>query len=218
MSFDFGTVSKQQREIRESPLLWIPTVDSSLSVQVDGEGTIADASMVLYENGTDVSGTKLTSSISISGRVITTKIFTDLVGGNNYKYYIYFQDDGLRSVVEGTIVCVKLGVKPSNYPGLIDRYRVSESPVLVYPNQDYNATIQVDGQGEIDNVTISAYRKTTLVTSTVLSGTTTVTNRNIGLQTISNLTPGEYIIYVFFTDDGKETVRYLEVLCPKLGY
>lgn len=216
MTFDFGTVSKQNQEIRESPLLWLPGVDSSLSVQVDGEGTITDASMVLYENGRDVTSTLLTGSISISGRVITTKTFQNLVGGNNYKYYIYFSDDGLRSVLEGTIVCVKLGVKPSMYPGLIDRFRVSESPILIYPNQDYNATIQIDGQGEIDNVTMTAYRKTSI--ADVLTGTVTVTNRNIGLKTIENLTPGEYIVYVYFTDDGKETVRYLEILCPKLGY
>lgn len=216
MTFDFGTVSKQNQEIRESPLLWLPGVDSSLSVQVDGEGTVTDASMVLYENGRDVTSTLLTGSISISGRVITTKTFQNLVGGNNYKYYIYFSDDGLRSVLEGTIVCVKLGVKPSTYPGLIDRFRVSESPILIYPNQDYNATIQIDGQGEIDNVTMTAYRKTSI--ADVLTGTVTVTNRNIGLKTIENLTPGEYIVYVYFTDDGKETVRYLEILCPKLGY
>lgn len=214
--FDFGTVSKQHQEVRESPLLWIPGVDSSISVQIDGEGEVTNASMVLYENGRDVSSSLLTGSISISGRVITTKVFQNLVGGNTYKYYLYFSDDGLRSVVEGTIVCVKLGVKPSTYPGLIDRLKVSESPILVYPNQDYNATIQIDGQGEIDNVTMAAYRKTSV--ANVLSGTVTVTNRNIGLQTIENLTPGEYIVYVYFTDDGKETVRYLEILCPKLGY
>lgn len=217
-NFDFGYVSRNQTEVNESPLLWLPGVDANFQVLVKGTGTLASVTMALYENGTDVSSTKLTGSTSVSGRVITTKTLTSLVGGSSYKWYLYFTDAGLAQVREGSIIVPKLGVNPSTYPGVLNTLRVDESPITLYPGQSITPSLIVDGQGAIASVTMSAYKGTGDVSSTVLSGSITPpTTRTITLKTISGLTTGIYIIYIFFTDAGQSTARYFEILVPKLG-
>ena len=219
MSFDYGSISKQSLEIRESPLLWMQGVNDSISVQVDGSGDITNVSMVLYENGNDVSSTKLTDAVAVSGRMITTKTLTGLVGGNHYKYYLYFTDSDIETVREGTIVVPKLGVNPNRYsPSAINRIRVNESPITIYPGESKQLIVNVEGQGAIDETTMYVYKGTADVSANVLSGSMTNTVRNITLKTIENLAGGnEYLVYIFFTDGGKSTCRYMEVVCPKLG-
>lgn len=216
-SFDFGYVAQNRTEVNESPLLWLPGVDAAFQVFVKGTATLASATMSLYENGTDVSSTKLTGSTSISGRVITTKTLTSLVGGSFYKWYLSFTDDGIAQVREGTIIVPKLGVNPSTYPGALNPWRVEESPLLLYPGQSITPNMIIDGQGTLASVTMSAYKGTGEVTSTVLSGSASVTGRTITLKTIGSLTAGSYLVYVFFTDAGLSTGRYFEILVPKLG-
>jgi len=221
--FQFGMVAQNLTEIRESPIIWLPGVDDSLSVQIDGTGTLASATMTLYENGRDISANnsplpRLTGSTSISGRVIKTKTFTSLVGGNVYKFYISFTDGDVATVREGTIICVKLGVNPSKYPSAINKLRIAESPILIYPGQSLNATMVIDGDGVIASPTMSIYKGTSDFSSTALSGSASVSLRTITLKTIGSLAGGfTYLFYVFFTDNGKPTVRYGEILTPKLG-
>lgn len=220
-NFDFGLVATNQTEVNESPLLWLPGVDAAFQVLVKGTGTLASVTMELYENGTDVSnnvtGARLTGSTSISGRVITGKILTSLAGGSFYKWYLRFTDGGLSQVREGSIIVPKLGVSPSNYPGAINTLRVDESPITLYPGQSITPQLIIDGQGPIASVTMSAYKGTSDLSTTVLSGSASVSGRTITLKTIASLTTGIYIVYVFFTDAGQSTVRYFEILVPKLG-
>ena len=216
--FDFGLVARNQTEVNESPLLWLPGVDANFQVLVEGTGILASATMELYENGTDVSSTKLTGSASVSGRVITSKTLTSLVGGSFYKWYLRFTDDGISQVREGSIIVPKLGVNPSNYPGALNTLRVDESPMTLYPGQSITPQLIIDGQGALTSVTMLAYKGTSDVSATVLSGSITPpTTRTITLKTISSLTTGIYIIYIFFTDAGQSTARYFEILVPKLG-
>lgn len=218
--FDFGTVGQINTEARESPLLWLPGVDSSINLQIDGSGTLSSPTMALYENGVDVSSEKLSGLMSVSGRTITTKTLTSLVGGNYYKLYAYFQDAGVAQVREVTIMCIKLGTRPSSYPSLTDRLRVDESPVSIYPGQSITPSLVIDGQGTIDTPTMSIYKVNTGtdLSSSLLSGSMSVTGRTITLKTIASLAGGnEYLCYVFFNDGGKATARYFEILCPKLG-
>lgn len=222
MTLDFGTVSKNNNEVRESPLIWLQGVDTNFSLQVDGTGTLANATMVLYENNSDVSSTKLTGSLSIpsGGRTIVSKTLQNLVGGSYYRWYIYFTDSGIANVREGSIIVPKLGVSPSRtYPSAIDRFKIAESPVLMYPSQSLSAVLVIDGEGEIGNSpTMVIYKKTSDDSSNVLSDDLTVTGRLIALKTIGNLSGGfEYIVYVYFTDNGKNTARYFEIICQKLG-
>jgi len=218
---DFGTISTNITECRESPLLWIPGVDDYLQISIAGSGTLASPTMSLYENGLDVSGTKLTGSMSIptGSRTIKTKVLASLIGGSNYKAYISFTDDGIASVRELTIVCPKLGVNPSRYPMAHNNLRVAESPILVYPGQSVPFQIVIDGQGTIGaSPTMSIYKGTTDDSANVLTGLMGVSGRAITLKTIGGLSGGsDYLGYVFFTDGGKNTARYFEIIVPKLG-
>lgn len=223
--FNFGTVATNDTEVAESPLLWLPGVDGKLSIFIAGTGTLASPTMTLYENGVDVSSTKLSGSLSIEtgGRVIITKTFTNLVGGSVYKYYIYFTDGGFATVREGTLAVPKLGVKPSWYaPNAVDRLKVLQSPLIVYPSQSLQAQLTVDGEGVIEASspapTMYIYKGTTDDSSNSLSGSLSVSDRTITLKSIGSLSGGsEYIWYCYFTDNGKATVRYGEIICPKLG-
>jgi hypothetical protein len=219
--FDFGTISTNITECRESPLLWLPGVDSYLQVAVDGTGTLASPTMSLWENGVDVSATKLTGSMSIptGSRTIKTKVFSSLVGGSNYKAYISFTDDGIAQVRELTLIVPKLGVNPSRYPMAQNNLRVAESPVMIYPGQSVTFQITVSGQGGLGaSPTMAIYKGTSDQSATLLTGAMAVSGRAITLKTISGLTGGnEYIVYVYFVDAGKNTVRYFEILTPKLG-
>lgn len=216
---NFGTIAKNKTEARESPVLWFPGVDDYFQYQVDGTGSITPTAMYLYENGTDVSGTKLTGSLSATGRVIKTKTISSLVGGNNYKVYLYFTDTGVATVHEMAIFCPKMGVNPSNYPLAYQKWKVKDSPLLMYPGQTLYASLSVEGQGAISSVTQYIYKGVNDDSANSLSSDTiVVTGRNITLKAIQNLTGGmNYLMYVYFTDEGRRTCRYLEIICPKLG-
>lgn len=217
-NFDYGTVSTTNTSVNENPILWIPSVDAPLSLQISGTGTLASPTMELYENNTkDVSSTRLTGSMSVSGRVIVCKSFSGLVGGNTYKYYVRFTDDGASKVREGLIIVPKLGVNPSKYPSALNWFRANTSPITIYPSQTVSETLSVDGEGTLASVTMYLYRGTTDVSATYLSGSASVSGRTITLKQIAGLTAGDYIMYVYFTDGGVATARYVEIICPKLG-
>jgi hypothetical protein len=216
---DFGTVSKNKTEARESPILWLPGVDDYFHYQVDGTGSIVATAMYLYENGTDVSATKLSDALSQSGRVIKTKKISGLVGGSSYKVYLQFTDNGIDNVHEVTIYCPRLGVNPSNYPLAKNQWRIKESPILIYPLQSYPITLQIDGNGTLASATMVVYKGMVDDSANVLaSDTIVITGRSITLKRIENLSGGNnYLLYVFFTDNGRESARYAEIICPKLG-
>lgn len=216
---DYGTVSTQNTSVNQSPYIWLPGVDAPLSLQISEGGTLASPTMELYENGiNDVSSTKLTGSMSVSGDTIVCKSFSGLVGGSTYKYYIRYTDDGMAQVREGLIICPKLGVNPSVYPSAVNKWRAINSPITIYPSQSVTDFLSVDGEGVLASVTMSLYKGTTDVSAIYLSGSIpTPTTREITLKTISGLTSGDYIAYVYFTDGGVATARYFEIICPKLG-
>lgn len=216
---DFGAIARNRTEARESPVLWFPGVDDYFQYQVDGSGTIMPTAMYLYENGVDVSATKLSGSLSVSGRVIKSKTISSLVGGNTYKAYLYFTDGGLEVVHEVTIYCPKLGVNPSHYPAVQDKWKIKESPILIYPGQAFQSTLSIEGEGTISGVTQYVYKGTVDDSANVLaSDDIVVSDRNISLKTVQNLSGGQtYLMYVFFSDNGRNTCRYAEIICPKLG-
>ena len=218
MSRDFGLIAKNITEVRESPLLWFPGVDGYFYVQVDRSDALASPTMALYENGIDVSATKLSGSMSITGRVIKTKVLGSLVGGSVYIAYIYFTDGGIGTTREITIIVPRLGENPSKYQFAADPYRIAESPILIYPGQTSSAVLSVSGEGTLASPTMYVYKGLTDDSATVLSGSASVSGRGITLKTIANLAGGsDYMGYVYFTDGGKSTIRYFEILCPKLG-
>ena len=99
------------------------------------------------------------------------------------------------------------------------RRGVAESPILIYPGQSVAFQVVIDGQGTIGaSPTMLMYKGLNDDSANVLSGALGVSERAITSKTITGLSGGsDYIFYVYFTDGGKSTVRYGEVICPKLG-
>ena len=219
MMLDFGTVAQNRVEVKEGSILMFPGVDDFYTLQVDGTGTLANQSMVLYQNNADVSGTYLSGAMPTPvGRTMKTKTFTGLVGGSTYTAYIYYTDDDSAKVTVIQIVVPKLGVNPSRYQQTnYYKYRMMEGPVMILPGQSWNRVFNIAGYGAITGTPTMSLYKGTSDDSANLSGTITVAGRNISSKTISGLTGGaDYICYVNFVDKGKNTLRYFEILCPKL--
>jgi hypothetical protein len=216
---DFGSVSQNRVEVLEGTVVMLEGVDHPWFVQVKGTGTLASATMILYEGGADVSGSKLSGSMVISGRVIKSKVLTGLIGGSEYQAVILFTDDGVASARVINIQCLKLGVNPSIYQHSdYWKHRVLESPVMVLPSQSFNSAVSVEGSGAIGATpTMYAYKGTS-IDNDVLSGSASATGRTISMKTISSLSGGVlYLIYLIFTDGGRNSWRYFEVLAPKEG-
>jgi hypothetical protein len=91
----FSMVATNNRELLESPLVYGPSDQPVWSITIPGTGTLASPTMKLFKGTTDVSSADLTGSMSISGRVVTTKTMYNLVGGSDYAAYIYFTDGGV---------------------------------------------------------------------------------------------------------------------------
>lgn len=217
---DFGTIAQNRMEVREGTILMFPGVNDFRTLLVEGTGTLASPTMTLYLKSTDVSATYLSGSMSVVGRTIKTKTFTGLVGGSDYTAYIYFTDDGAATARIINIAVPKLGVNPARYQHAdFKKYRVTESPIMILPGQSITPVLSIAGYGTISGTpTMSVYKKTNDDSANVLSGSVSVTGREITLKTISGLAGGsEYIAYVFFTDNGKSTARYFDIICPKLG-
>lgn len=215
MSKDFGTIAKNITECRESPRIWLPGIDDYLQIQVDGTDAISNPTMSLYENGVDVSATKLTGAMSVVGRVIKTKTLTGLVGGSTYMLHV-FAEGG--AAIEATVICTRLGENPSKHQVAHNSYRINESPVLVYPSQTLPLRLTISGEGTISSASMVMYKGYSDDSANVLTGSVSVSGRVITLSTIENLSGGvDYIAYVFYTDGAKPTCAYFEVLCPKLG-
>ena len=217
---DFGSVSQNRVEVLEGTVVMLEGVDHPWYIQVKGTGTLASPTMILYEGGTDVSGSKLSGSMTISGRVVKTKVLTGLIGGMDYQVVVLFTDDGVASARVINIHCLKLGVNPSLYQHTdYWKHRVLESPVMVFPSQSFNSAVAVEGSGALGATpTQYAYKSTADDSANVLSGSASATGRTISMKTISSLSGGvPYLVYLIFTDGGRNSWRYFEVLAPKEG-
>lgn len=216
---DFGSIARNKVEIKEGAIVMLQGVDTNISIQVDGSNTITNPEMSLFEGVRDVTGTKLSGSMSVNGRRITTKTFTGLKGGLEYGAAIYFKDGGVGTSRLVNIHCLKYGVNPSQYQQSdYVKYRIEESPIMVLPGQSFPVSVSIAGYGVISNPSMSIYKGTSEVSTGILSGGMAVSERTITLKTIANLVGGnKYLLYLLFQDDGKNTWRYAELICPKVG-
>lgn len=112
MTGSYQTTATNTLFVRESPKVIWPAQSPVFTLTPEGGGTITAAETHLYLNGNgrDVSATNLTGSTAIdsSGKVITTKTVTGLVGGNEYTMIITFTKGG----VDGAKACTILVRKP----------------------------------------------------------------------------------------------------------
>jgi hypothetical protein len=155
----------------------------------------------------------------VNGRRIITKTFTGLKGGVEYGAAFYFSDGGVGTSRLANIICLKYGVNPSHYQQTdYLKYRIEESPIMILPGQTFTASVTIAGYGVLSNPTMSVYKGTRNVSADVLSGSMSISERTITLKPIANLVGGnKYLLYLLFQDDGKNTWRYAEILCPKIG-
>ena len=216
---DYGKIAKNKVEIKEGTIVMLTGVDTNISIQVDGSNDITTPTMALYQGVRDVSDAHLIGSMAVNGRRITTKTFTSLKGGVEYGAAIYFKDGGVGTSRLVNIVCLKYGVNPSHYQQTdYQKYRIEESPIMILPGQVFTASVTISGYGEITNPAMYMYKGTTNVSSGVLTGSMSVSDRTITLKSVSNLVGGNsYLLYLLFQDDGKDTWRYAEIICPKIG-
>ena len=219
MAGDFGSIAKNKAEIKEGSIVMLTGVDTDISIQVDGTNDIVSPTMALYQGARDVSAANLIGSMSVNGRRITTKTFTGLKGGVDYGAAVYFRDGGVGTSRLVNIICLKYGVNPGHYQQTdYLKYRIEESPIMILPGQVFTASVTVSGYGEISNPAMYMYKGTTNVSASTLTGSMAVNDRIITLKSISNLVGGNrYLLYLLFQDDGKNTWRYAEILCPKIG-
>lgn len=72
--------------------------------------TLASPVMYVYKNGTDATSTYATGSMSVSGDLITTKTFQNLVGGDALNVVIFATVNGVASqcIAEFPLVVRKL--------------------------------------------------------------------------------------------------------------
>lgn len=73
----------------------IPT-KSGATASITNDATLT---MYVYKNGSDLTSTYTTGSMSVSGDVITTKAFTGLVGGDLLHVTIFATVDGIQGIV-----------------------------------------------------------------------------------------------------------------------
>ena len=219
MPGDFGRIARNKVELKEGSIVMLEGVNTDISIEVDGENAITDVSMALLRGTTNLSLTNLTGSMSVSGRRITTKVFTGLKGGLNYSAPIYFKDGGVGTSRLANIICLKYGVNPSNYQQTdYQKYRIEESPIMVLPGQTFTNAVTIAGYGEISNPLMYLYKGVKNVSSDHLSGSMAFEKRKIALKVIDGLVGGNsYLMYLLFTDGGKATWRYAEIICPKVG-
>jgi hypothetical protein len=216
---DFGTIARNKAEIKEGAIVMLPGVDTNISIQVDGTNAITNLDMKLFQGTKDATNSNLIGSMSVNGRRITTKTFTGLIGGLEYGAAIFFKDGGVGTSRLVNIQCLKKGVNPSHYQQTdYLKYRIEESPIMILPGQTFTASVTIAGYGVITNPSMQVYKGTKDVSNDVLSGSMSASERTVVLKPIANLVGGnKYLMYLFFSDDGKNTWRYAELICPKIG-
>lgn len=94
---DFGMVSTNTLEIRQSPISLLPDVQPIFTLTVSGSGEIGNSpTMKIYKGSKDVSNDLLTGVMSVTNRRITLKQISGLTPGE-YVFYVTFTDGGQQT-------------------------------------------------------------------------------------------------------------------------
>lgn len=94
---------------------------------------------------------------------------------------------------------------------------VLESPIALLPGMQPVFTIAIAGSGTIDTPTMKLYKGTKDVSSTNLTGSMTVSARSVTCKKLTSLTPGDWVFYIYFNDDGIATQRFCRLYVSKEG-
>lgn len=89
-----------------------------------------------------------------------------------------------------------------------NRLEILESPLSLLPGMSPLYTVTIAGTGTIASPTMKLFKGSKDVSSSNLSGSMSVSGRAITLKTIINLTPGDWVFYIYYTDGGVADERF----------
>lgn len=102
-----------------------------------------------------------------------------------------------------------------------NRLEALESPMVFLPQQEPKITFNIGGSGTIDvtGITTSCklFKGSKDVTATNLSGSVSITGRAFTAKQIVSLTPGDWILYIIYNDNGIKDQRFLRFTVMKEG-
>lgn len=109
MPQNFHTIAVNQVYVNESPLVFIVGSTATFNINWLGTSTLSSPVNTLYRKNEDVSGTLLSGSTTVSGRVMTTKLCTFSIPGE-YELYVQVVDGSMTRIKAVRILVRKLGV------------------------------------------------------------------------------------------------------------
>lgn len=92
---------------------------------------------------------------------------------------------------------------------------VLESPLTFLPGMEPVLSINVAGTGTIASPTMKLYKGSKDVSSTNLTGSMSISGRAITCKKITSLSAGNWIIYIYFTDNSVLTGRFCRFTVPR---
>lgn len=92
-----------------------------------------------------------------------------------------------------------------------------ESPLTLLPGVQPTFTVVIDGNETIDTPTMKLFKGTKDVSATNLSGSMSISGRAVTCKTITSLTPGDWVFYIYFNDGGVPTERFCRFTVAKEG-
>lgn len=94
---------------------------------------------------------------------------------------------------------------------------IIESPLTLLPGAEPVFSVEIVGEGTLASPTMKLYKGTKDVSLTNLSGSMSINGRSITCKKIISLTPGDWVFYVYFTDNGIATERFCRFSVGKEG-
>lgn len=94
---------------------------------------------------------------------------------------------------------------------------ILESPLTVLGGQSPQYAINIPGSGTLASPTMKLYKGSKDVSSTCLSGSMSISGRSITTKTFINLSPGDWVFYIYFTDNGVADERFCRFYVPREG-
>lgn len=96
-----------------------------------------------------------------------------------------------------------------------NKLEILESPLTILVGMEPVFTIAISGSGTIASPTMKLFKGTKDISGTNLTGSMSISGRNITCKKITGLSAGDYAFYVYFTDGGVLTGRFCRFYVPK---
>lgn len=94
---------------------------------------------------------------------------------------------------------------------------ILESPLTLLPGVEPLFQVHIAGSGTLAAPTMKLYKGSKDVSATNLTGSMSISGRDVLCKKITSLTPGDWVFYIYFTDDGIATQRFCRFYVGKEG-